>query len=377
MIRPVDSQICAAARLPSLSERSIRKEGIFPVAKAIRIGVINEMTDSPPAVTDIEVWLRREVDALMANGRIDRPIEFVHSWGVGLPMGTAAAIERAYQELSDQGVLLVVGPAIVDNALVATPLAEHYRLPSINWAGAERARGDYMFHLQVGSHEDESIVIAHHLAALGVTRVGVVADASQIGRRHLSYLQDEAERIGLRIAASVSIKPLAHQADGQAAELLEGRIEAIAYLGLGLSAPAVASALRARGWSGPSVMNTAGLRGYAEPFAQTIDGWHYVDMHSDDNKTLAALRERLDVPAHHALRAAKGHDLGRLVAEGIARAPELTRSGLRAGLEQVKWLPAAEGHEGTLLGFGIQDRGALHGRYLVLRRWRDGRSEQI
>ena len=74
--------------------------------------------------------------------------------------------------------------------------------------------------------------------------------------------------------------------------------------------------------------------------------------------------------------AAKGHDVGRLVAEGLARAPELTRAGVRHGLEQVKWLPAAEGHEGTLLGFGIQDRGALHGRYLVVRQWLGGQTIQ-
>ncbi len=77
------------------------------------------------------------------------------------------------------------------------------------------------------------------------------------------------------------------------------------------------------------------------------------------------------------LAAAKGYDLGRLVAEGLARAPEFTREGMRHGLECVKWLDAAEGHEGTLLGFGTYDRGALHGRYLVLRQWRDGHSVEI
>jgi hypothetical protein len=30
-----------------------------------------------------------------------------------------------------------------------------------------------------------------------------------------------------------------------------------------------------------------------------------------------------------------------------------------------------------VLGFGIHDRGALHGRYLVLRRWDDGRSVEV
>jgi hypothetical protein len=72
-----------------------------------------------------------------------------------------------------------------------------------------------------------------------------------------------------------------------------------------------------------------------------------------------------------------GHDLGRLVAEGLARAPERTRDGVKEGLEQIKWLPAAEGHDGTLLGFGKHDRGALHGRYLVLRRWQDGQSVEV
>ena len=43
----------------------------------------------------------------------------------------------------------------------------------------------------------------------------------------------------------------------------------------------------------------------------------------------------------------------------------------------MKWLPAAEGYEGTLLGFGVHDRGALHGRYLVLRQWLDGESVEV
>lgn len=124
-------------------------------------------------------------------------------------------------------------------------------------------------------------------------------------------------------------------------------------------------------------MNTAGLRGYHGDFARDADGWTYIDMFSDSNQTLCALREDMNLPPQQSVWAAKGHDLGRLVAEGLARAPELTRSGVKQGLEQVKWLPAAEGHEGTLLGFGICDRGALHGRYLVLRQWRDGRTVEV
>jgi ABC-type branched-subunit amino acid transport system substrate-binding protein len=272
---------------------------------------------------------------------------------------------------------MIVGPAIGDNALIATPLADHYRIPTINWAGAERARSEWMFHQQVGSHEDESLVIARHLKAVGARRLGVIYDQSPIGTRHLAYLEDEAARIGQEIVATQAVSPLAQDCAGEVEAVLEAQPDGFVYLGLGLSAAPVAAALTASGWQGPRVMNTAGLRGYHGDFAQVCEGWRYVDMHSDANRTLQARLAELDLPPEHALAVAKGHDLGRLVAEGLARAPDYSCEGVKLGLEQVKWLPAAEGEDGTLLGFGIQDRGALHGRYLVMRQWLGGKSIEV
>ncbi len=348
------------------------------MAEPIRIGILNDMTSDPPTspgIGDPGEWLQREVDAVIAAGRLDRPVEWVRAHGLGLPGGSAAAVERAFAALDAAGVLMIVGPAIGDNALVATPLAEAARIPTLNWAGAERGRGEWMFQLQVGSHEDESLVIARHLAALGCRRIAVAHDRSPIGRRHLAFLQNEAELLGLRLCAVTSHSPLAEHVSGELAEWRDARPDGLVYLGLGLAAPAVARA--AAGWDLPKVMNTAGLRGYHGDFAAVCDGWRYVDMFADGNRTLTVLRETLGLPFRASLAVGKGHDLGRLVAEGIARAPELTREGLRAGLEAVKWLPAAEGEEGTLLGFGLQDRGALHGRYLVMRQWRGGETVQL
>lgn len=348
------------------------------MAEPYKVGILNDMSDGPPGPgRNIEQWLRLAVDELISQGRIDRDFEFVPAWGLGLPTGTAAAVERAFAELVDRDVLMIVGPAIGDDALVATPLADRFRVPTINWAGTERGRSEYMFHLQVGSHEDESIVLARHLESLGVDRVGVVHDRSPIGRRHLSFLQEEAEAVGLRIAASAAVPPLTEDAEEQARSVLETGVDALVYLGLGLAAPAVARAVTGAGWEGPRMMNTAGMRGYAPEFADVIDGWMYVDMHSDGNRTLAAFRKRLGIGPETGAGPAYGYDMGRLVAEGFARAPERTREGVKAGLEQVKWLPAAEGHEGTLLGFGVHDRGALHGRYLVVRQWRDRTSVEM
>jgi branched-chain amino acid transport system substrate-binding protein len=347
------------------------------MAEPIRIGILNDMAAQGPAPGDPEPWLRAEIDALTEAGRIDRPVEFVKSYGLGLPGGTAAAVERAFEELVEQDVLMIVGPAIGDNALVATPLAARRRVPTLNWAGAERARGKWMFHLQVGSHEDESLVIGRHLAAQGCRRIGVLHDRSQIGVRHMRFLEDEATLLGIEIAGTATLAPEQQDAGDEVRRIVALEPDGVVYLGLGLSAPAVARALTATGWSGPRIMNTPGIRGYYGDFAQIVDGWAYIDMVSDDNATFAAERERRGLAKRDSLALAKGHDLGRLVAEGIARAPELTRDGLRQGLEAIKWLPAAEGREGTLLGFGLHDRGALHGRYLVVREWRDGETVEI
>jgi ABC-type branched-subunit amino acid transport system substrate-binding protein len=347
------------------------------VGDKVRVGVLNDMGNGPDTPGDVTDWLRREVVAVQEAGRLHAEVEFVHAWGLGLPAGTAAAVERAFMDLVGQDVALIVGPAIGDNALAATPWVERERVPTINWAGAERGRGEYMFHLQVGSHEDESLVMARHLKAIGASRVGVVFDRSPIGTRHLKYLEDEARIIGLEIVVAEGISPLADDASGAVERVLAADPDGFVYLGLGLSAPAVASALAATLWQGPRIMNTAGLRGYHGEFAQVCDGWVYIDMHSDSNRTLERLRKQMDVPPQQAVWAAKGHDLGRLVAEGLARAKDFTRDGVKEGLEQVKWLPAAEGEEGTLLGFGIQDRGALHGRYLVLRQWLGGQTVEV
>ena len=71
---------------------------------------------------------------------------------------------------------------------------------------------------------------------------------------------------------------------------------------------------------------------------------------------------------------AGAYDMGRLLAEGIARAHGVTREAIAQGLDRVKSLPSATGRPDTLMGFGRFDRGALKGQYLVIRQWRDGSS---
>jgi ABC-type branched-subunit amino acid transport system substrate-binding protein len=351
------------------------------VNEPLLVGILRDTTVSTPGDSeegpDVEPALRLALEDARAGGRLDRDVELVRIECVGLPRGSALAVEQAYAQLAARGVLLVLGPAIGDNALVATPLAEAARVPTLNWSGAGHARGEWMFHLQVGSHEDEPVVLARHLASVGVTRVAVVYDRSPIGRRYTAYFETEAELAGLELCARRSLEPVATDATDDVRALRDAAPDALVYLGLGLSGRAVGRARTEAGWTVPAYMGAAGMWGHTPGIAADLEGWTYVDVYSDTNAVLAEVRTRLGPAFARGPAAAYGYDLGRLAAEGLARATELTRTGVRDGLEAVKWVPAAEGHEGTHLSFGTQDRGALHGRYLVLRRWEQGESLEV
>lgn len=359
--------------------------------KSLKIGILDDMADfsgrddeSPlgTAATgglppDLAGWIEREIGVLRQAGRFDADVEFLHAYALGLPSGTAEAVEQAYRQLAEAGACLIVGPAIGDNALAVTALAEQLRIPTLNWSAAGRAQGRWMFQYQVGSHEDEALVIARHMASLGLKRLAVVHEVSSLGTRQLKHLEAEARVLGIEIIAHEGISPLAEDAADAVAALLAAGPDGVVHLGGGGTAPAVARALVHARWDGPRMMNTAGLRGFRGDFARACDGWFYVDMHSGANVALQAVMADLEAPSRHALALARGHDIGRLVAEGLARAGDTSREGVRLGLEQVKWLPAAQGHEGTLLGFGPSDHAALHGRYLVVRQWLGGESREV
>ena len=325
----------------------------------------------------LEMDMRLAVDAVARQGRLDRDIAFVHAEGIGLPSGTAFAVEQAVEELVRQGVLLIVGPATGDNAIAVTHLADRHETPMINWAASERARSEWMFHLQVGSHENESILMARYLAERGLRRVGVIYDRSPIGRRHMSFLEEECELVGVNAGTRFAVSPMATDVRDEVAALQRDGVDALVYMGLGWAGREVAKARTALGWEVPRVMNAAGMRGADPAYARDIEGWVYPDMYSDGNVLLNELRAQLKEERRRLGGLAFGYDMGQLVAEGVARATELTRWGVRDGLERIKLVRAACGYEGTTLGFGRWEREALKGPYLVLRQWIDGESVEV
>jgi len=284
---------------------------------------------------------------------------------------------KALRELATDGdVLAVIGPAVADNAIACTPVADEVELPTINWSGSHLTRSQWMFHYQVGSLEEEPYVVARHLATRELRRVGLVREDSMIGRQLASSLAEAVELSGLELVGTVDLAVSGDDGEAAVTGLEALAPEAVVYFGLGVSANGLAHALVGRAW--PVVTNSALMFAHAFPeLRKDVDGWVYVDVYDEANPVRCALLEQLDVADALGIGAVATYDMARLVGYALRRAPELTRAGVREGLERVKQVPAALGSPGTIMGFGNWKHNALEGSYLVLRQWRDGDSVML
>jgi hypothetical protein len=239
-------------------------------------------------------------------------------------------------------------------------------------------RSEYMFHLQVGSHEEEPLLLVRHLLAQGLGSAAVLFERSAIGSRYARFFEEAAVAEGLGLEGWLGIAPGAPDVEAAVGKLLRAEPRALVYLGLGIDQPRVAQALDRAGFAGRRLCNTCGMFGWASAeAAKAYEGWTYVDVFDETNPRLQAVLRALDRPFERGPMPAVYADLVDLALEGLARAPALTRDGVRDGLERIKGIPACLGAPGTLLSFGNRDRAALKGPYLVLRSWRGGRSGSV
>jgi branched-chain amino acid transport system substrate-binding protein len=314
---------------------------------------------------------------LTATGVDPDTVRYSRRETLGHPAGDAADVVTGFEELVADGVDLVIGPSISDNCLGPRDAADRAEVPAINYSGGERTRSDWMFHYQVGSLEEEPPLLVARMREQGFASCVIVHDASVVGERYCEVFGWSAEDAGVEVRARAAIHPLATDLEALVAELRTHDPDVVIYLGLGASSHTVATAILAAGWDVPVLANSALMFGYIKPeWHAAWARWEYVDTIADDNRA----RQELDTLDHRTAASPVGccaYDLGRLVGSAMHRADRIDPAGLREGLERVKQVPAASGYDGTLMGFGVQDRGALKGQFLVLRAWRDGRTVQV
>ena len=106
-----------------------------------------------------------------------------------------------------------------------------------------------------------------------------------------------------------------------------------------------------------------------------VEGVVFTDVVDDANPVLQRFVRRYEErhgPAPLLLGLAAGHDLAMTAVEALRLAPSMTAAGARAGLEQLRGVPAAVGGVGTTIGFGPFDRDGYKGPLVVYREIRGG-----
>src|SRR5688500_8540513 len=87
----------------------------------IKVGYLMDIVVPESYPQGLRVDQRAPMDLVFKKGYedkiIDRPVEVIYKEVDGMPRGTVKAVIDAYQELVDEGCLVVIGPSIVDNAV--------------------------------------------------------------------------------------------------------------------------------------------------------------------------------------------------------------------------------------------------------------------
>jgi ABC-type branched-subunit amino acid transport system substrate-binding protein len=315
---------------------------------ALRVGVLHDFQRDDGGAA-FEWAVRLGIEPVARQGRLPSPIEFVHEPA----HGGEQPIARAFARLVEQGVLAILGPALTDGALAIRPLADAAGVPCINYAGNDQARGEYLFHFQIGSLEDEPPLLVGDLVGRGVARL-VIQDASEVGRRLAAFFVAAAVAAGCKVVAHTVVEIDGSGAARAVADARAAGAEALVSLGFWRAAQAAARELRAQAWLVPALANSALMYGHADPaWALDWEGWTYADTYDEANPRFAALARRAAADGRACGQAKRAPMTWPSARRGDRpRAGAENRVGLRAGLERVKALPTATGRAATVMGFG-------------------------
>lgn len=350
------------------------EERAFGSVAPLKVGLLNDYPTRAGTEDNTVDSLRLVIDEAVAAGVLDRPVEFVQRDVIGLPNGTYKAVERAFDELVDEGCLVIFGPYVSDNAV---PLCAHVErtaeVPIIVLSGSEGALGEWCFALNNGSMPEEPRMLAAVLRGDGRQRIAIAWESSLIGKEYLGYAERAYADAGLRLVAKVEIPQVETEKLAAVKTLRDEGPDAVVHVGFGHGLWGFNAALAAVNWDPPRYTTTAFEMAHInDDWMRQLAGWIGLDSYDERNEVGQAFLDRFE--ARYGRRPeyfmpCLCHDVAAVIVRGLAGARPLTGAGVKAAMEDVKLVPSASGAPGTCLRFGRYIRQGWMGvDYLVARR---------
>jgi branched-chain amino acid transport system substrate-binding protein len=345
----------------------------------IKIGWLGSALDGPGGGYD--KIHRMAFDEATASGLLDRPVEFVLHAENGLPEGSAKNALEGFRWLIDQGCIGVAGAYSSDNGITVGALANELHVPLISWCGTERFHGDYCFRLGNGDCGGDAALIVSWLKQHGHLRVAVLNEISPNGEEYFRYFRQECRRRGVAIAALETVSQSPADLTSHLRHLQQAGADALVYMGYGLLAARglLRGSLDELGWDPPRIMTTAFMF-YLMGFDK-FEGWVGIDQFDPTNPLVQGFHRRFnerygqDPPLWPNAIPVLAYDTARVLIEGLVRAPILTGEGLKAGLEQIRFMPSTTGGPRAHIACSPHEHGMFRGDWLLYGRVRDGKLE--
>ena len=244
----------------------------------LRIGYLVDI-DTGSMLGDLLDAALLGVEDALNDGDLFRPVEIVPKIARGLPRGNARETIRGYNELVDDGCLVVLGPYITDNGLALLPATEQRHVPLLSTNGSKPFHSKYGFTLGNGGISEEGAIMAGWLREAGYQRIGMVTEVSPGGHEYSLSFRDAATRNGLEVVGEVAILQNG-QGLKEGLTLLRDSVkpEALAYCGYGYPTAMFNPALQEIEWDPTRIMSTALMWYINEPqILMDLEGWYGVD----------------------------------------------------------------------------------------------------
>jgi branched-chain amino acid transport system substrate-binding protein len=345
----------------------------------IKIGWLGAALDGPGGGYDR--IHRLAFDEAIATGVLNRPVDFVIHAENGLPHGSAKNAIDGFKWLVDEGCIGVAGAYSSDNAMVVGPVANELEVPLVSWCGTERFHGEYCFRLGNGDCGGDAALVVGWLKRKGYERVAVLSEVSPNGEEYFRYFRQECRRRDVSIGAVETVSQTPDNLAANLTNLRSADADALVYMGYGLLAAEgrLREALDKLDWSPPRIMSTA-FMWYLAGF-EKFEGWVGIDQFCPANPLVEGFHQRYvdrhgeDPPMWPNAIPLLAYDTARVLTEGLHRAPVLTGWGLKAGLEQIRFMPSTTGGPHTHIAGGPQDHQLFKGDWLLYGRVEGGKLE--
>jgi branched-chain amino acid transport system substrate-binding protein len=305
------------------------------------------------------------------QGVVDRPIEVVYREVEGMPKGTVKNVIDAYQELVEEGCLIVIGPSIVDNAVpTKLEIEKRFFVPSVSMCASEEFLGEWTFSLPMGSHTEEPVFWAQLLRKGGHKEVGVIAEQSLMGELYYQNFRRAAAAEGIQITAVERLPQTFTDSSAAIRRLFDAKVPALVHCGFFFPMILSWKTFEELEWDPPRYMPTSFQNSWInEHIWRAVQGWTGMDQWDADNPVAQSFLD--DYEAEYGRRPqycipTQIRDLATVVLHALSDAHPLTPLAVKEAMERVKMVPAACGSRGTRMSFGKwMHRGWVGSGFLV------------